>query len=70
MAEPTKVLVKQVRSGNRCPSYQRRTLGALGLGKIGRVRPHKWSPEIRGMVRSVAHLVEIAPDNSKPDSSN
>jgi len=53
------VVVKQIRSGNRCPKYQRRTLDALGLGRIGKVRTHNWNPCLQGMVRTVTHLVEV-----------
>lgn len=36
-----------------------RTLQALGLGKIGSSVEHRVDPSIMGMVRSVAHLVEV-----------
>lgn len=55
----SKVNVKQIRSGARCPSYQRDTLKALGLGKLNRVRTHEWNPVLQGMVRTVTHLVEV-----------
>ncbi len=35
------------------------TLRALGLGKIGRTAEHKDSPELKGMLRQVNHLVRI-----------
>ena len=37
----------------------RGTLRALGLGRIGRTHVLPDRPEIRGMVRGVAHLVEV-----------
>jgi large subunit ribosomal protein L30 len=37
---------------------QRKTLRGLGLGRIGQSVILKDSPAIRGMVRTVAHLVE------------
>ena len=37
---------------------QRKTLLGLGLGRIGRSVILKDSPAIRGMIRTVAHLVE------------
>jgi large subunit ribosomal protein L30 len=37
---------------------QRRTLLGLGLGRIGQSVILKDSPAIRGMIRTVAHLVE------------
>ncbi len=38
---------------------QKRTMKALGLGKINRSVVHNDNAEIRGMVRVVAHLVEV-----------
>ena len=35
------------------------TLRALGLGKIGRSAEHVDSPQLRGMLRQVNHLVRI-----------
>ena len=35
------------------------TLRALGLGKIGRSAEHTDSPELRGMLRQIDHLVRI-----------
>ena len=35
------------------------TLRALGLGKIGRSSEQKDSPELRGMLRQVDHLVRV-----------
>jgi large subunit ribosomal protein L30 len=37
---------------------QRKTLLGLGLGRIGKSVIVKDSPAIRGMIRTVAHLVE------------
>ena len=37
---------------------QKRTIKALGLGKIRRTVIHNDTPQIRGMVRAVEHLVE------------
>ena len=38
---------------------QKRTIKALGLGKIRRTVIHDDNPQIRGMVRAVAHLVTV-----------
>jgi len=59
MAATKKVSVKQVRSGNRCPKYQRATLDCLGLGRIGKTKTHNWTPSVKGMVTTVTHLVEV-----------
>ena len=55
----TSVKITQVRS-NVGQSYRHEgTLRALGLGKIGRSVEHQDSPELRGMLRHVNHLVRI-----------
>lgn len=38
---------------------QKRTVKALGLGKINSSRVHNDSPMIRGMVNKVHHLVKV-----------
>jgi large subunit ribosomal protein L30 len=51
--------ITQVRSSYGVKPSQRDTLRSLGLTRIGRsvVRPD--SPQLRGMVRAVAHLVSV-----------
>lgn len=51
--------VTQVRSEIGTKPVHRGTLRALGLRGIGSMRVHEDRPEIRGMVRRVAHLVEV-----------
>jgi large subunit ribosomal protein L30 len=53
------VRVKQIRSAIGSKPVHRGTLKALGLGRIGRERVHQDSPSLRGMLRKVAHLVEV-----------
>ncbi len=38
---------------------QRKTVEALGLRKIGQVTKKKDTPQIRGMIETVKHLVEV-----------
>jgi large subunit ribosomal protein L30 len=53
-----KLKVTQVRSTiGRIPKH-RRTIEALGLGKIRKSVIHDDTPQVRGMIQSVAHLVE------------
>jgi large subunit ribosomal protein L30 len=59
-----KVTVKQVRSQARRPREQDATLRGLGLGKIGRSKVLEDTPAIRGMIRKVAHLIEIMEEKS------
>ena len=54
-----KVLIKQTRSSARRTKDQRETLRCLGLAKIGREAEHEVSPMILGMLKRVAHLIEI-----------
>jgi large subunit ribosomal protein L30 len=53
------VALKQVRSANGTSRRQRDTLRSLGLGRIGRKSSHADSPQLRGMLRVVEHLVEV-----------
>ena len=54
-----KITVKQIGSPIRRPKNQRATLVGLGLNKMHRVRELEDSPEVRGMIRKIPHLVEI-----------
>ena len=53
------IRVRQVRSGIGCPREMRETLKALGLGKMHRVAERPDTPEVRGMIKKVPHLVEV-----------
>lgn len=53
------IKIKQVKSRIRCPKTQKRTLDALGLRRLGQVVEHNDTPQIRGMVNKVYHLVEV-----------
>ncbi|MEA2569148.1 MAG: large subunit ribosomal protein [Acidobacteriota bacterium] len=56
----TKMLrVRQIGSGIGCPIEMRETLKALGLGKMHRVAERVDTPEVRGMIAKVTHLVEV-----------
>ena len=53
------VLIKQVKSSNGADGKQRDTLRSLKLGRIGSEAKHADSPQLHGMIRAVAHLVEV-----------
>jgi len=53
------VVVTQVKSGISQKPEARKTLRALGLTKIGSKATHVDNPVIRGMIRSVDHLVSV-----------
>ena len=54
-----KLKVTQVRSTIDRKEPQKRTIEALGLGRINKAVVHNDTPQIRGMVRAVSHLVEV-----------
>jgi large subunit ribosomal protein L30 len=47
------------KSGSGRPPKHRRTLMSLGLRKINQAILRRDTPEIRGMVRQISHLVEV-----------
>jgi len=60
MATAKKTLkVQQIASPLRCHFDQRQTLIGLGLNKVGRVRELPDTPQTRGMIAKVAHLVRV-----------
>ena len=54
-----KVRVTQTGSGFGRKPGQRETLIGLGLKKIRQTRELEATPEVRGMLRKVAHLVKV-----------
>jgi large subunit ribosomal protein L30 len=54
-----KIRVTQIASGNGQKPGQQATLIGLGLNKISKSRELNDTPEIRGMVRKVAHLLKV-----------
>jgi large subunit ribosomal protein L30 len=59
------VRVTQRRSRNGCDQRQRDTLRSLGLRRIGHTVELSDSPQIRGMIAKVRHLVEISSEDGK-----
>ena len=55
----TKVKVTQVGSPIRRAPIQKKNLIGLGLNKLHRSREHGDTPEIRGMIAKVAHLLKV-----------
>lgn len=52
------IKVKQVKSGIGRPKDQKETLQGLGLRKLNQTVLRVDSPQIRGMIQKVGHLVE------------
>jgi large subunit ribosomal protein L30 len=53
------IKVKQIGSVIGCTDKQRATVRGLGLRRMHHVVERKDTPEIRGMVKAVPHLVAI-----------
>jgi large subunit ribosomal protein L30 len=53
------LVVTQVRSGIGCQQNQRLTLRALGLRKISQSVERRDTPQVRGMIQTVRHLVTV-----------
>ncbi len=52
--------IKQIRSANGSNPSQKATLEALGLGRIGKAVERKDSPQLKGQLAVVSHLVEVS----------
>jgi len=61
MAQETRKTIKITQTGSpiRRKKDQRATLVGLGLNKMHRVSELEDSPEVRGMIRKVQHMVSV-----------
>jgi large subunit ribosomal protein L30 len=57
------IKVTQRRSRNGCDKRQLDTLRSLGLRRIGQTVEVNDTPQIRGMLHKVRHLVEVDEDS-------
>ena len=55
----SKVKIKLVKSQIGSSARQKRTLQALGLGKMNSSTEHEATPQIMGMIEKVQHLVQV-----------
>ena len=62
MAAKKSIKVKQIASPIRRPAAQRQILVGLGLNKMNKVVELTDTPEIRGMIRKLPHLVAVVED--------
>jgi large subunit ribosomal protein L30 len=53
------ITVEQIASPTRRPDVQRQTLIGLGLNKLHRRRTLVDTPDVRGMINRISHLVKI-----------
>lgn len=58
------VTVEQIASPIRRPKDQRATLVGLNLNKIGRRSTLPDTPEVRGMIGKVHHMVRVVEDEA------
>lgn len=62
MAQSKTVTVEQIGSPIRREGKQRQTLVGLGLNRIRRRSTLPDTPEVRGMIEKVKHLVRVVDD--------
>ena len=60
-----KLVVRQVKSASGHRSDQARTVRALGIRKLHQPVEHDDTPQIRGMIFKVRHLVEVEEQGAK-----
>lgn len=60
----SKVEITQVRSTARTTQPQIKTIEALGLRRIRHTVVHEVTPQLKGMLRVVSHLVSVKEINS------
>ena len=68
MADKTQkmIRIKWVRSGIGFTHYQKTIVRSLGLNKLNHTVVRPDTPQIRGIVAAVPHLLEIVPEPSTP----
>ena len=54
-----KVIITQVKSTISQTLRQKRTISALGLGKINKSIEKELSPQVEGMISKVSHLIKV-----------
>ena len=54
-----KVFITQIKSTISQTQRQKRTITALGLGKIDRTVEKELSPQVEGMIKKVNHLIKV-----------
>ena len=55
----SKVKITQVKSTIKRPDVQKRTMQALGLGKLNKSVEKELNPAIEGMIRAVQHMIVV-----------
>ncbi len=57
--QPRRLVVRWVKSAAGYNVRQKRTIRALGLSRLGQVVEHDDTPQVRGMINAVSHLVDV-----------
>jgi large subunit ribosomal protein L30 len=56
---PRTIRISQIKSASGHPKDQQQTISALGIHRLRQVVEHNDTPQIRGMIFKVRHLVEV-----------
>ncbi len=59
MANAKTIRIKQIASPIRRPKQQRAMLIGLGLNKVGKIVERQDTPEVRGAIAKLPHMVEV-----------
>jgi large subunit ribosomal protein L30 len=59
MAKPKKIRLRQFKSASGHKSDQKATVRALGIRRLHQVVEHNDTPQIRGMMFKIRHLIEV-----------
>ena len=62
MAKAKTIKIRQIGSPIRRPESQKKVLIGLGLGKMHRVIEVQDTPEVRGAIAKLPHMVEVVTD--------
>jgi large subunit ribosomal protein L30 len=64
------IVVTLVKSSAGASKKQLDTIRGLGLRRLGSIRTLPGTPEVRGMVKSVLHLLSVSESASEPSKRN
>jgi large subunit ribosomal protein L30 len=56
---PKRIRIRQIKSASGHPRDQEQTIRALGIRRLHQIVEHNDTPQIRGMVFKVRHLVQV-----------
>jgi large subunit ribosomal protein L30 len=54
-----KLLIRQVRSTIGRDKRQEKVLASLGITRMGLIAEHEDTPQIRGMINKISHLLSV-----------